>query len=48
MNPLNLEMVCEYVNQNIVDFHERRKKSLEELKLDKLLTKNPYLFKASI
>ena len=46
MNPLNLEMVCEYVNQNIVDFHERRKKSLEELKLDKLLTKNPYLFKA--
>lgn len=46
MNPLDLEKVQNYVNENIVDFHERRIKSLEELKLDKLLTKNPYLFKA--
>ncbi|MCZ2123553.1 MAG: cytosolic protein, partial [Anaerolineales bacterium] len=30
----------------MVDFHQRRLKSLEELKLEKLLTKNPYLFKA--
>lgn len=46
MQPLNLESVCEYVNENIVDFHQRRIKTLEELKLSKLLTKNPYLFKA--
>lgn len=46
MNPLNLDEVREYVNENIVDFHERRVKSLEELTLDKLLTKNPYLFRA--
>ena len=46
MNPLNLNEVREYVNENIVDFHQRRIKSLEELKLEKLLKKNPYLFKA--
>jgi hypothetical protein len=46
MNSLDLEKVCDYVNENIVDFHQRRIKSVEELKLDKLLSKNPYLFKA--
>ena len=46
MNPLNLDQVREYVNENIVDFHQRRIRSLEELELRKLLTKNPYLFKA--
>ncbi len=46
MNDLNLDEVKEYVNENIVDFHQRRLKLLEELKLEKLLTKNPYLFKA--
>lgn len=46
MNPLNLDSVKSYVNENIVDFHQRRLKSLEELKLEKLLTKNPYLFRA--
>lgn len=46
MEPLNLDDVREYVNENIVDFHQRRIKSLEELKLSKLLKKNPYLFKA--
>ena len=46
MKPLNLDEVREYVNENIVDFHTRRIKSLEELNLRKLLTKNPYLFKA--
>ncbi len=46
MNPLNLDEVREYVNENIVDFHQRRIKSLEDLKLEKLLKKNPYLFKA--
>src|SRR5262245_9662677 len=46
MKSLNLDEVREYVNGNIVDFHQRKIKSLEELRLKKLLTKNPYLFKA--
>ena len=46
MNSLDLDRVCDFVNKNIVDFHGHRIKSLEELKLDKLLMKNPYLFKA--
>jgi hypothetical protein len=46
MNPLDLSVIRNYVNENIVDFHQRKLKSLEELKLDKILTKNPYLFKA--
>ncbi|HKZ79709.1 MAG TPA: PmeII family type II restriction endonuclease [Pyrinomonadaceae bacterium] len=46
MKPLNLDEVREYVNENIVDFHQRKIKSLEELRLEKLLTKNPYLFRA--
>lgn len=46
MEKLNLDDVQEYVNENIVDFHQRRIKSLEELTLSKLLKKNPYLFKA--
>ena len=46
MNNLNLMDVCEFVNENIVDFHERRIHSLENLDLNKLLKKNPYLFRA--
>jgi len=46
MNSLNLEIVSSYVNENVVFFHKARIKSLEELKLEKLLNKNPYLFKA--
>ncbi|MDY0019890.1 MAG: PmeII family type II restriction endonuclease, partial [Anaerolineae bacterium] len=46
MNHLELNEVCEYVNSNIVDFHERRIASLEKLTLNRLLSKNPYLFKA--
>jgi hypothetical protein len=46
MKPLLLDQLKEFVNENIVDFHSRRIKSLEELKLEKLLRKNPYLFKA--
>ncbi|HEY85288.1 MAG TPA: cytosolic protein [Chloroflexi bacterium] len=46
MEALNLDEVREYVNENIVDFHRRRIKSLEELTLKKLIKKNPYLFKA--
>jgi hypothetical protein len=46
MNPLDFDLVRDYVNENIGDFHRRRIKSLEDLTLDKLLKKNPYLFKA--
>ncbi len=46
MNPLDLDKVCDYVNENVTGFHQCRIKSLEELGLKKLLTKNPYLFKA--
>lgn len=46
MNPLDMNLVCDYVNKNIVSFHQQRISSLEKLHLDKLLAKNPYLFKA--
>ena len=46
MEPLDLKSVEKYVNDNIVDFHSRRLRSLESLKLSKLLSKNPYLFRA--
>jgi hypothetical protein len=47
MNPLNIKDVTQYVEANINVFHEKRIKSLENLKLDKVLKrKNPYLFKA--
>ena len=34
------------MNKNIVKFHTRRLESLQKLSLDRLLKKNPYLFKA--
>lgn len=46
MKPLSLDEVKDFANQNIGDFHRKRINSLESLKLTKLLTKNPYLFKA--
>lgn len=46
MMKLNLLEVCDYVNENIIDFHRRRISSLESLELKKLLKKNPYLFRA--
>jgi len=46
MNPLSFDKVNEFANENIVDFHRKRINSLESLTLTKLLTKNPYLFKA--
>ena len=46
MKQLNLTEVTAYVNETIVDFHSQRIKSLEGLSLDKLLRKNPYLFRA--
>ncbi|NLE89350.1 MAG: cytosolic protein [Dehalococcoidales bacterium] len=38
--------ICTYVNENIISFHDAKLKSLEKLKLDTLIKKNPYLFKA--
>ena len=35
MNNIDLDSVKQYVNENIVDFHKRRIRSLEELKLKK-------------
>ena len=47
MNPLDLDEVRQFVNTNIVSFHQRRISSLEQLTLNGLLKKkNPYLFKA--
>lgn len=41
-----MDAVRQYVNANIVDFHQNRIQCLEKLSLKRLLTKNPYLFKA--
>jgi hypothetical protein len=47
MNTLNLSDVTQYVEDNIGIFHSQRIKSLDKLKLAKILKrKNPYLFKA--
>jgi hypothetical protein len=47
MNQLDLDKVREFVNTNIVSFHQHRITSLEQLTLSNLLKKkNPYLFKA--
>lgn len=47
MNPINLNSVEKYVEENISIFHQKRIESLNSLKLSKILKrKNPYLFKA--
>lgn len=47
MEPININDVSTYVEENIGTFHSNRLKNLKKLKLDKILTrKNPYLFKA--
>ncbi|MEA3451057.1 MAG: PmeII family type II restriction endonuclease [Bacteroidota bacterium] len=47
MQLLNLQDIYGYVENNIGVFHNKRLKSLEKLRLDKILKrKNPYLFKA--
>ena len=42
MNPLNLNEVNTFVNENITRFHESRLKIIQGLNLNKLLQKNPY------
>ncbi len=47
MNPLSLDDVVTFVENNIGEFHKRRADSLAKLSLTKILKrKNPYLFKA--
>lgn len=47
MEKLNQSDLKSYVENNIGDFHLKRIRSLEKLKLDQILKrKNPYLFKA--
>lgn len=46
MTQLNLDEVREYVNNNIITFHDNRLAILKRLKLISLLKKNPYLFRA--
>jgi hypothetical protein len=47
INPVNLDHVKKYVEQNIGEFHKSRLDNLKKLKLtDILRRKNPYLYKA--
>ena len=47
MQPLKIEDVINYVEQNIGSFHKKRIACIDGLKLEKVLKrKNPYLFKA--
>ena len=46
MQQLNFDLVREYVNENIGGFHDRRINSLQSLDINRLVKKNPYLFKA--
>ena len=47
MEELNLKDVCQYVEEHIGVFHQKRIQSIDKLKLSKILKrKNPYLFKA--
>lgn len=46
MKPFDLKEVRQYVNDNIDDFHLNRIRILSDLKLNQLIRKNPYLFRA--
>lgn len=47
MRKLNIKQVEQFVNDNIITFHENKLKSLKQINLKDLLKKkNPYLFKA--
>lgn len=46
MNALDLDSVARFVSGNIDDFHRRRITTVENLALNTLLKKNPYLFRA--
>jgi len=46
MNRIEISEINDYVNRNIQTFHKTRLDCISSLKLEKLLQKNPYLFKA--
>jgi uncharacterized membrane protein YheB (UPF0754 family) len=47
MKPLNMDLVNEFVNNEIVEFHHNRLNKLEQVQLKAVLKrKNPYLFRA--
>lgn len=46
MNPIDFRQVEEFVNENIVAFHDRRISMIRSIRLDLLTKKNPYLFRA--
>lgn len=46
MQPIDLNDVCAYVNENIEAFHNHRVAILSKLTLNDLISKNPYLFRA--
>lgn len=47
MKKIDINMVSQYVEENIEIFHQKRIQSLDDLKLTKILKrKNPYLYKA--
>jgi len=46
MDNLDNQVITDYVNKNIVFFHEKRIERLKKLNINILLKKNPYLFKA--
>jgi hypothetical protein len=46
MNHLDIDEVCSYVNENIDHFHKHKIEIIAKLKLQILIRKNPYLFRA--
>ena len=46
MEPLDFAAVREYVNENIGVFHQGRIETLRRLDMERVLKKNPYLFRA--
>ncbi|HAF60800.1 MAG TPA: cytosolic protein [Anaerolineaceae bacterium] len=46
MDKINIQEINEYVNENIQYFHNTRLDCISSLKLNTILKKNPYLFRA--
>ncbi len=46
MNPLDWAMTSDFIQAQVVDFHEKRINKLSSTKLNDILSKNPYLFRA--
>jgi hypothetical protein len=46
MNSISMDKVNEFVNERVVEFHNKRIQILLKLTLPKLIDKNPYLFRA--